>query len=58
MRPQLKANWIATAVGWELCGKKDEALKTFQQFESTIKVSFPSDPSNGVEKHVLIRQVL
>ena len=42
LRPNMKANWVMLAVGYELCEEKEKALEVFEQLRSVLKVSMTS----------------
>jgi tetratricopeptide (TPR) repeat protein len=39
LRPNMKANWITLAVGYELCGQPEQALTVFEQLSASMSVS-------------------
>jgi tetratricopeptide (TPR) repeat protein len=39
LRPNMKANWITLAVGYELCGESEKALTAFEQLSGAMNVS-------------------
>jgi tetratricopeptide (TPR) repeat protein len=39
LRPNMKANWVTVAVGYELCGEPQNALNVYDQLGKALKVS-------------------